>query len=246
MTGLVALRVGAADAVEGDAYARAGREAGTWQIGTGAVELTLDGRDGGLKVTGFLNKLTRSSQNYIARDGATPAFLPEEQSGHEVETVWSKTLEGTQSADPAADRLRVRVEAGDLVGFEVHHFGDATGTETAWVTEVAYDDGERFLSSADTVLEQGPIWFYAVHRRGARYFEYMDKVESLSEKIEYNDAGHVIGKGASSGEGEKIRCTTTYVPYAMPKAAPFANGTKIQPSRVNGAVRLWRAPKAGT
>jgi len=228
-----------------DAYARSDGSGRTWEIGTGAVELKLSADEGALRVTGFRNKLTNASADYIARDAAMPAFLPETQAGYDVETLWTKTLQGNESADPAADSLRVRVEPGDFIGFEVHHFGSATGTETAWTTEVIYDDGERFVSSTDTALEQGPIWHYAVHCRGTRYFEYMDKVESLSEKREYNDAGHLVGMSKSTGEEERIRCTTTYVPYAMPKAAPFANGMKLQPSHVNGAARLWRAPKAG-
>ncbi len=233
--------------VVGDAYVRAEAKAGNWTVGNAALELELQAGAGGLKLTGFRNKLGSQPAEYVLPSAAVAPFLAGSQGGLHPEVLWSRALAANETAPLPETEFRVKVKAGDLIGFGVHPEGDANGDETEWATEVRYQGGETYRSIDDRTLDQGPIWYYAVRREGTRFLDYLDTVESLSGGPAYNTAGQIVAgsEKAAEAQAERVRCTATYVPYRVPRASPFASATRLQPSWILGAYRVWRAPKDG-
>lgn len=103
---------------ENDAYAAPSPDGLSWTIGNAALELQFQLDNGALRLTGFKNKLCPGAANYVDPAIALPAFLAENAGGFQAEVLWTKPLTGAQSADPAADNLKIEVKQGDLLGFE--------------------------------------------------------------------------------------------------------------------------------
>lgn len=61
------------DVVVGDAYAR-GSAGGSWTVGTKAVEMTYECKDGLLKLVSFRNELTNPAREYVSKDSAVSLF----------------------------------------------------------------------------------------------------------------------------------------------------------------------------
>ncbi|MHB9035741.1 MAG: malectin domain-containing carbohydrate-binding protein [Armatimonadota bacterium] len=233
----------------GDAYARAAKNGLTWTVGNSAMQLKFQSVKGDFRLVGFQNKLYKGVSDYVDPGIAAAPFLAENRGGFQTDIVWAKSLKGQESADPAADNLRLVVKEGDLIGFNVDSHGDANGDNTQWITRVEYEDGEHYVSSEEATLNQGPIWYYCIHKKGTRFLEYLDSVEEASSGVQYNIAGQPIaGSQANPSEAklERFRCTSTYCPYAEPRFAPLVNATRLHPSSLVGAVRVWRAPKDGS
>lgn len=216
----------------GDAYVRAEAKAGDWTVGNAALELELQAGAGGLKLAGFRNKLGGQPAEYVLPTAAVAPLLAGSQGGLHPDVLWSRALAANEAAPLPETKLRVKVKAGDLIGFGVHAEGDANGDETEWATEVRYQGGETYRSIDDRTLDQGPIWYYAGRREGTRFLDFLDTIESLSGGPAYNTAGQIVAvsEKAAEAQAERVRCTATYVPYRIPRASPFASATRLQPS----------------
>lgn len=64
-----------ADVKIGDAFARGTAGGVVWTIGTGAVEMTYEFRDGALTLTSFRNKLAKPAREYVSREAAASPFV---------------------------------------------------------------------------------------------------------------------------------------------------------------------------
>jgi len=238
------------ETLESDAYVRTGADDHTWIIGNAALEFEFQFTNSAFRLTGFRNKLCPTARNYVDPAAARAPFLADQAGGFQTEVVWAKSLRGQQEADPAADHLQIVMQKGDLIGFGVNAAGDGANSDsTEWITKVVYNDGEGYASSEDTALDQGPIWYYCIHARNTRFLEYLDTVERVSAGTQYNAAGQPIAGTEPKqvdAAAERIRCTSTYTPYRLPSFAPFVNATRLQPSWIVDAMRVWRAPKDGT
>ncbi len=166
----------------GDAYARASADGRQWTIGTAGAELVLQCAEQRFRLVSYQNKLASPPQEYVDPGVAAAPFALQPAMSTAgrfvVEPIWAKFLPNSARFDPADDKLQMDVKKGDLVGFSVGPHGDYTGDETEWITTIDYGN-ERYTSSEDTRLEQGPIWYYYVHRPGTGQLELIDGVEML-------------------------------------------------------------------
>jgi len=220
----------AAEVNVGDACARGSADQSQWSIGTEAIGMTLECRGGQFRLVSFQNKLTSPPQEYVMAEVASPPMTLQYQSSsgrYVIEPVWSKFLPNGATADPSADNLRLSVKKGDLIGFAVGPHGDYTGDEMEWATTVEYDDGEKYVSSADTKLDQGPIWFYSILSPGTGWLEAIDSVQMQP----YAE--------------EQVRVPSAASGFRAPGDTPHVGATKFHPSPVFESVRVWRAPRDG-
>ncbi|MHB1459599.1 MAG: hypothetical protein ACYC0V_22030, partial [Armatimonadota bacterium] len=102
-----------------DAYVCATAGGHAWTIGNAAVQLKFQSVKGDFRLVGFQNKLHKGVSDYVDPGKAAAPFLTENRGGFQTEVVWAKSLKGKESADPAADNLRMLVKEGDLIGFNV-------------------------------------------------------------------------------------------------------------------------------
>ncbi len=200
-------------------------------IGTAAVRLTFASNERGFHLVSYQNLLVEPAREYIDPSTAMAPFaLKTPLSGEGrflVETVWEKFLPNSARIDPADDGLAMEVHQGDLIGFSVGPHGDFGGDETDWVTTVDYGDGECYTSTQDRRLEQGPIWYYYVHRPHTGQLELIDSLEMLA----YSE--------------EQVRIPAESSPWRSPGSTPHVGSTKLHPSAFVDAVRVWRAPRDG-
>jgi hypothetical protein len=69
-------KAGATEAIVSDAYVRSSADGMLWNIGTNAVQMTVDGRDGNFRLAGFLNKACEPALEYVdSRAAAAPLAL---------------------------------------------------------------------------------------------------------------------------------------------------------------------------
>lgn len=218
------------DAVVGDAYVQGSADGQKWAVGTGAVELVLDGRGGQFRVVSLKNKLTAPVYEYIpAQEAADPLRLVGKRfvERFAVQRVWNATIAPGTTADLATAGLKLPVKQGELIGFALGPHGDYSGDQTEWITTVDYGDGESYVSTQDPKVEQGPIWFYYVQIPDTGLMEPMDAVER------------------SMNIQENIRIPSEQSGNRAPGMAPHAGPTVLHPSVAFDAVRAWRAPKDG-
>ncbi len=179
----------------------------------------------------YRNKLVEPPQEYVdPRTAAAPFALEApvlSRGRYVIEPIWERFLPNAAHADPAENRLEATVKKGELIGFSVGPHGDYNGDETEWITTVEYADGHRYTSSQDTRLEQGPIWYYYVHRPGTGELQAIDGVEMLA----YSE--------------ERVRIPTPTSGLRAPGDTPHVGPTKMHPAPVVDAVRAWRAPRDG-
>jgi hypothetical protein len=249
VAGLCVVETGRADTQVGDAYVRTAADGKSWTIGNASVGLKFQFGDGDFRLVSFRNELREQPVEYVDSSDALTPFLAKNRGGFQTEVVWSKSLKGQESADPAADNLRLAVKQGDLIGFSVHARGNAHGDETGWHTRVEYEDGKSYVSNQDTTLAQGPTWYYCIRKKGTRFLEYLDSVERATFGVRYNVAGQPIAETEDSSDdaqSEPFRCTSTYCGWHEPHYVPLVNGTRLHPSWLLDAVRVWRASKDGT
>ena len=215
----------------GDAFAQPRADGRSWTVGTAAVRVVLECGDGPLRLTSLQNRLVDPPQEYVDAGNAAAPFVlrapPSAAGRYVIETAWSKFRPAPATVDPASDKLQLDVKKGDLVGFSVGPHGDYSGDETDWVTTVQYGPGERYVSSQDTRLAQGPIWHYLVHRPGSGELEPIDAVEAIA----YSE--------------EKVRIPSQSSGRRAPGSTPHVGPTKMHPSPAYDAVRAWRAPRDG-
>ena len=214
----------------GDAYARVSADGRQWTIGTAAVELVLQCAEGRFRLVSYQNRLVNPPREYVdpSRAAAPFALQPTASPAGRfvVEAVWAKFLPNPARFDPADDKLQLDVKKGDMIGFSVGPHGDFSGDETEWITTVDYGS-ERFTSSQDARLEQGPVWYYYVHRAGTGQLEPIDGVEMLP----YAE--------------EKVRIPTAASGWRAGGGTPHVGPTRMHPSPQADAVRAWRAPRDG-
>jgi hypothetical protein len=214
-----------------DAYAECTADGRRCAIGTAAVQLVFECDGGHFRLVSYQNMLVNPPREYIdATKTAAPFTLesPVSTDGQFiVESIWEKFLPNAATADPTDDQLELVVHKDEMIGFSVGPHGDFGGDETEWITTVDYGDGERYTSSQETRLEQGPIWYYYVHRPGTGQMELIDAVEMLS----YSE--------------EEVRIPSPTSTWRSPGSTPHVGPTKLHPSPVVDAVRVWRAPRDG-
>ncbi len=231
LLGTVVSAAGESDLRVGDAYAHASADGRQWTIGSDAAEIVLKCAEKRFHLISYRNKLVSPPCEYVDPGMAAAPFALQPATSTAgrfvVETVWAKFLPNAARFDPADDKLKIDVQKGDLIGFSVGPHGDYSGDETEWITTVDYGN-ERYTSSQAARLEQGPIWYYYVHRPGTGQLELIDGVEMLP----YAE--------------EKVRIPSQSSGWRAPGSTPHVGPTKMHPSPVVDAVRVWRAPRAGT
>ncbi len=209
----------------GDAFVRGDAGGRRWTIGTAAMDLKLDCRDGRLRVTSLRNRLTAPARELIDAAAAEAPFNigPRPGAGaYAIETVWEKALPSGGTVDAASDGLRVSVRKGDLLGFGVATFRDDAGASVAWANSVDYGDGEIYDSSSDKRLDQGPVWFTYIRDGGTGCMELL---------------------GETVPEPELARVPSG---YRAPFECSRITATGFQLVSAFEMVRVWKAPKDGT
>ncbi|MBI2842942.1 MAG: hypothetical protein HYX78_06035 [Armatimonadetes bacterium] len=223
--GSMAAVVASSSVQVGDAYARGSADGLRWTIGTGAVQLAFESKDGQLRLAGYQNKLCSPAREYLT--GQADPFLLESRGGYTIESVWTKSLKSNGSADPVSDKVQIAVKRGDKIAFCVGAVGGQhKGAETKWITTVDYGDGESYASSDETTLAQGPVWHYCIHKRGTRYLEPLDSIEQQPG-------------------GDKVRVMIGRTWYTAPTDVPLVGSTKLHPSIRADSARVWQATKDG-
>lgn len=207
---------------EQDAYARADETRQIWEIGTSAVQLTYSCREGTLNLVSLRNKTVTPNIEYVAQPlpfGTDTLGLGK----YTLESIWSKSLTPGESADPAAEDLRIEVKRDDLIGFAAATRSDDGGAALHWETVLDYGDGTLCASAEDAELPQGPLWFYYAYAPGTGYLD---------------ELGEVI----PAGQG-KARVPTG---YRAPAECSRLNGSEFRLTNGFGLIRAWKAPKDGT
>ncbi|MDD5706929.1 MAG: malectin domain-containing carbohydrate-binding protein [Kiritimatiellae bacterium] len=223
----------------GDAYVRGSADGQRWTIGTEAVEMRLEVRDGRFAMTGFLNKLAHPAVEYVdANEASHPlgwgaSYVTDR---YRFRQLWTKPLQTAASVDPADDRLQLTVKKGDRIGFAVNSGGDCLYDATEWVSIVAYDDGETYTSTNDHDVAQGPVWSYFLRKSGTRFMVALDDVVD-------GPRGKVRLPSARSGLRETL---PEWLRDEYVHQAPYVGGTALHPGYYSEPVRVWTAPKDGT
>ena len=220
-----------ADAQVDDAYARGSSDGKTWTIGTSAVELVLESRDGLFRLVNYRNKLVSPAVEYVDSAAAAAPFAlnnADYLGRFAVTEVWTKYLPGSATADPANDNVRIAVEKGELIGFAVGPHGDFISDQTQWITTLDYGGGEVYTSSQDATLDQGPMWYYYVYSPGTAFLDQIDSIVS------------------QCNAQENVRIPSPASPYRSAGDTPHVGATMFHPSNSYDAVRVWKAPRAGT
>ena len=215
----------------GDAYFRTVIGGQKWAIGTQAVEMVLQCKGGKLQISSLKNKLMQPVREYVPRDGAVDLMMIGDKQfveRYNIKNLWQKTLTGGAVIDPAADGIKIAVKKGDMIGFAVGPHGSYGFDQTEWITTVDYGDGDKYISTQDPKVNQGPIWFYCVNVPNTGFMEEMDSVEW------------------STNIKEDIRIPSEKSGNRAPGMAPHVGSTVMHPSNECDAVRVWCAPKDGT
>lgn len=215
----------------GDAYARKISSGEKWVIGTKSVQESLEFKDGKLLLTGFANKTLEGGKEYASH--TKPSDLLEGSGRqsvekYKVEKVWEKALlRGEKSVDPALDGVKISVKKGDMIGFAIGVHGDYASCQTEWITTVDYGDGDKYVSTDDRKVNQGPIWYYYTNVPNTGFLDEMQSVEW------------------SANMKEDLRIPTEESGNRAPGMAPHVGSTVMHPSNELDGVRAWRAPKDG-
>ncbi|MBI5091104.1 MAG: hypothetical protein HZB26_01530 [Candidatus Hydrogenedentes bacterium] len=221
---IAAPSMAAVEVREGDAFARADAENQTWTIGAKAAQMTFASKDGQFRLVSFQNTLTAPAREY-ASSSAPFGVEPLSVGAFALEKVWSKPMGAGTTIDPAADKLRLNVKTGDLIGFGVATYSDEAGATVNWTTTLDYGDGVRFSSSEDTELNQGPVWQYYTRAPGTGC------MDLLGEVIQPPTPGQ-----------PKFRVPSG---YRAPAECSSLGATKFYVANAYEMVRVWKAPKDG-
>ena len=216
--------VAASEVREGDAFARGDAALQTWSVGTKAVQMTYACKDGRFQLVSFQNSLSGRVREYAST--STPFGVgPLSVGPFTFEEVWAKLLAAGEAADPAADHLRLSVRTGDLIGFGAATNADDAGATVNWATTLDYGDDDRYSSSEDTTLDQGPFWQYCTAAPGTGMMDLLGEVLQPA------------GPGQS-----KARVPSG---YRAPAECSSLGASNFR--LVNGyeLVRVWKAPKDG-
>ena len=209
---------------EGDAFARSDPGKQLWAIGTKAVQMVYDCRDGQLRLVSVQNNLTDLPWDYASPSapfGVDPLCL----GSLTPDSVWSRLLVAGMSVDPGVDNLRLAVEKDDLVGFGVATSADDAGATVNWTTTLDYGDGHEYVSSDDTELVQGPIWHYYAHAPGTGC------MDTLGEVLESPAPGQ-----------DKARVPSG---FRAPAECSSLGATRFRLVNAYELIRVWKAPKDG-
>jgi len=210
-----------------DAFAKGSADGQTWTIGTDTIEATYECRDGRLRQTRFVNRLTKPDRDYVSATSPCAPFGIDSVSSlgpFSMTDLWSAVV-GESPANPAGDNLQAPVKKGDLIGFCAGSGSDDSGASVVWAVTLEYGDGERYVSSDDAKLDQGPVWFYYTRAPGSGY------MDLLGETIPPASAG-----------AEMLRVPSGYrAPGECPKISP----TGFHLANAFEMVRAWKAPKDG-
>lgn len=191
--------------------------------------MTVECRTGRLRLAHFKNKLANPPREYVAEATVVAPFaLASLTERFTVVPVWSKFLPSNASVDPSTDNVRITVKRGELIGFAVGPHGSYPGDQTQWTTSLQYEDGERYSSTSETKLEQGPLWYYYIQEPNSGALELLDSVEQQNVAQEL-----VRIPGASNV-------------HRAPGDVPHVGTTMLHPSDRFNAVRVWKAPRDGT
>ena len=208
----------------GDAFARGSEDGLRWSVGTAAVRMAFDCREGKLQLAELQNTLTDTPCDYAEPGALSPPFALDAAplAGTFVTAaLWSGHVAPGATADPGTQRLQVR--AGDLLGFCATTRADDGGAGLDWPTTVAYEGGEAFRSAEDAELAQGPVWYTYVQATGTGC------LEQLGETVEI-----APGVKARVPEG-----------YRAPGECPKLGGTSFELLNALTLVRVWKAPHDG-
>ena len=182
-----------------DAYAECSADGQHCAIGTAAVRLAFAGDDGHFRLVSYQNLLVDPAREYVDPD--RPPLRSRWKRRCRRKDGSSSSRSGKSSCRTRRSSIRPRIRLAldvrkdELIGFSVGPHGDFSGDETDWITTVDYGDGERYTSSQDTQLEQGPIWYYYVHRPRHR--------PARTDRCR-GDVGVLRGARADSQRGESL------------------------------------------
>jgi hypothetical protein len=220
--------------VVGDAYARGSLDGTEWAIGSKTIELVFQAKDGQFRLISFKNRTVQPPVEYLKREAALAPFAFERSSlpagDTVIQSLWEKNLKKGEAADPASENLSVTVKKGDRIGFSVEHGGNYASTTTRWPVTIAYDTGERYASTEDSALGQGPMWFYDLLRVDTGILAPLDEFMDLNLS---NEKGRVRVASQASG-------------YRTAGEVPWIGPSTMHPSPTCAAARIWVAPKDGT
>lgn len=168
----------------GDAFARGSEDGLRWSVGTAAVRMAFDCRDGRLQLAELQNTLTDTPCDYAEPGALSPPLALDAAplAGTFVtEALWSGHVAPGATADPGTQRLQVR--AGDLLGFCATTRADDGGAGLDWPTTVAYKGGEAFRSAEDAELAQGPVWYTYVQATGTGCLEQLGETVEIAPGV---------------------------------------------------------------
>ncbi len=226
---ILATSAGAAEVKQADAFARCTADGSHCSIGTKAVQMSYESKDGQFVLSSFRNKLTTPNREYVTNATAHSPFgvesLPDTGS-FDIHEVWAKKLTVGTDADPADSGLKLTVKKGDLVGFSEGIRDDVNGAVVTWDVTLSYSENESYTASDDKALNQGPVWYY--YTRAAN----TGSMDLMGEFLAPTEPGN-----------EPARVATGYrAPFECSQITP--TGYHILNSL--DLIRVWKAPKDGT
>ena len=215
----------------GDAFVHGSAKGRKWEIGTGALRLSFEVRNGKLFLSSFKNQLAHPPREYADAGSVWEPLSLGALSvieRYSVKELWTSHLPVGASVNPAVPELRVKVRKGEMLGFAAGPHGSYYSDEVQWPVTLVYEDGETFSSAQDTKLDQGPVWYYCVRMPDTGFLDFMDTIERHPTR------------------GETMRLPSSSSGYRAPEPVPHAGPTLLHPSHQYDAVRVWKAPKDGT
>jgi len=212
-----------------DAFIKSSTAKSKWSIGTGSVQIDLAVKNGEVLITGFKNRSTKPQVDYITSKNAIRLITSDEiaDEKYKIKQLWSKTLSAGSTADPKNDGLELNVKKGDMIGFSVGAHGDYACDQIDWPIRIDYSDGESYISSAESKVEQGPVWFYFSNVAGTGSMTAMDDITF------------------SANTGQNIRVPSQDSGYRAGTFEPHIGPSVMHPSNECDAVRVWKAPNDG-
>ena len=226
---------GAADVKVDDAFTRTEAGGNSWTIGTGAIQWTLENKDGQLRLVSYQNKLVSPAREYInPSEAAAPFALDTSIFAHyATEPLWEKKLNVGSRIDLSADKLSLQVKAGDMIAFAVAARGEYCFAPTEWNTTIQYAGGKAYASIEDKKLDQGPIWYYFIHAPGTGLMQPIDVIEPYQPWWLVNPK-------------ESVRMPSDKTGLKSWGPVPYVGATKFHPALNMDIARVWCAPTSGT
>lgn len=208
-----------------DAFVEADSNGQAWSIGTAAIEVRYELKDGRFQLSEFRNKLTQPVTAFKS-NSAPFGVAPLPSGPYQLETLWQHPIGPGETTDIASAALRIQVHAGDQLGFAAGTSLDDVGVAIDWATTVDYGDGSRYCSADESELPQGPVWYYYTHAPGTGY------LDELGEILKTN-----------TPEKKIVRVPND---YRAPFECTNLGATRFTLLNAYELIRIWKAPKDGT